>query len=61
MGKVRKNPVTGTIRVPVGKSYNVSTGQPKPANGCAIVALAMLGGTFAAAISTAYGVWSLIS
>lgn len=39
---VTRNPVTGTIRIPVGKSYNVSTGHPAPKNGCAVVAFGLL-------------------
>jgi hypothetical protein len=39
---VTRNPVTGTIRVPVGKTYNISTGKPTPKNGCAVVALVAL-------------------
>lgn len=40
--KVTRNPLTGTVRVPRGKSYNVSTNQPQPQKGCAVVAFGMV-------------------
>jgi hypothetical protein len=50
---VTRNPVTGTIRVPVGKSYNVCTGHPTPKNGCAVVALGMV------ALPTVPALWAV--
>lgn len=60
MSKVRKNPITGTVRVPVGKTYNISTGKPKPANGCAVVAFGAIGAGLLAGALTGYALWQVV-
>lgn len=57
--KVTRNPITGTIRIPEGVSYNLSRNTPKPSNGCVVTAVALASAPvgFFWALGHGLGIW----